>query len=83
MSDDRDDENASDKLRQAVHAATGDRDAEAEALADRAGDDVDADAAKVAVQRAHGDRPDPDATPSKSDLADPDDAEQAAEEQPR
>ena len=52
MSDDRDDEDAASKARQALHAATGDRDAEAEALADRAGDDVDADAAKVAVQRA-------------------------------
>ncbi len=82
MSDDRDDEDTATKARQALHAATGDRDAEAEALADRSGDDVDADAAKVAVQRAHGDRPDPGATP-KSDLAEPDDAVQAAEERPR
>ena len=83
MSDDRDDGDAASKARQALHAATGDRDAEAEALADRAGDDVDADAAKVAVQRAHGDRPDPESTPAKRGLAEPGDAEQAAEERPR
>jgi hypothetical protein len=42
-------------VRQLLHAATGDRDAEAKALADRAGDDVDEDAAKVAVKVAQGD----------------------------
>jgi hypothetical protein len=51
------DENQDDKpsVRQLLHAATGDRDAEAKALADRADDDVDEDAAKVAVQLAQGD----------------------------
>jgi hypothetical protein len=79
MGDDRHDKDASSKARQVVHAATGDRDAEAEALADRAGEDVDADDAKVAVQRAHGDRSDPDAAPKRG-LADADDAQQAADE---
>ena len=41
-------------LRQLLHAATGDRDAEAKALADRAPDEVTPTDAKVAVQRAHG-----------------------------
>lgn len=41
-------------LRQVVHAATGDREREAEALADRA-DDVDDDTAQRAVAEAHGD----------------------------
>jgi hypothetical protein len=41
-------------LAQRLHAATGDRDAEAEALRKRAGDEVDHDDAKIAVQRAHG-----------------------------
>jgi len=73
MDGDRDDEDTTKVARQALHALTGDRDAEAEALEDRSGDD-----AKVAVQRAHGDRPDPDASPSASDLAGPPDAEKAA-----
>jgi hypothetical protein len=41
-------------LRQKLHWATGDRDAEARALADRAGDAVDEEDAYVAVKRAHG-----------------------------
>jgi hypothetical protein len=42
-------------LAQRLHAATGDRDAEAEALRRRSDDDdVDHDDAKIAVQRAHG-----------------------------
>ncbi len=39
-------------LRQRLHSATGDREAEAKALADRT--DVDLDAAREAVNRAHG-----------------------------
>lgn len=39
-------------LRQKLHAATGDRDAEAKALADRT--DADLGDAKEAVNRAHG-----------------------------
>lgn len=41
-------------MRQRVHAATGDRDAEAEALLDRSPDEVSARDAKIAVQRARG-----------------------------
>lgn len=39
-------------LRQKLHSATGDREAEAKALADRT--DADLDDAKEAVNRAHG-----------------------------
>jgi hypothetical protein len=59
--------------RQLLHAATGDRDAEAKALADRADADVREDDAKRAVELAHGDvhgEPKPD-----QDVASPDDAE--------
>lgn len=71
------DEEATDtekpSLRQRLHEATGDRDAEAKALRDRAPDDVDEHDARVAVQRAHDEsgaavRPPPD------DLARPEDA---------
>jgi hypothetical protein len=58
--------------KQLLHAATGDRDAEAKALADRSGDDVDVDDAREAVGRAHGDLA-RDGKP-ESDLASPDDA---------
>jgi hypothetical protein len=66
-------------LRQKLHWATADRDAEAAALADRAGEDVDEDAAAVAVSRAHGERRDvePD---HDDDLATVDDAQQAADD---
>ena len=63
------------KVRQLLHAATGDRDAEARALADRAGDDVGEDDAKRAVAQAHGDRSDR-AVPER-DVATPDDARAA------
>jgi hypothetical protein len=53
-----DDESIGGKLRQLLHAATGDRDAEAKALADRAGDDVSEADALIAVERAHGERRD-------------------------
>ena len=49
------------KLRQLLHAATGDRDAEAKALADRAGDEVSEADALIAVERAHGERRDEEA----------------------
>ncbi len=72
-------------LRQRLHAATGDRDKEAEAVADRAADEGEDDVterdAKIAVQRARGERgiltaePEPDA-----ELATVDDAEAVAEE---
>jgi hypothetical protein len=41
-------------LRQRLHSATGDRHAEAEALADRVGSNA-GDAAEAAVRQAHGD----------------------------
>lgn len=65
-------------LRQKLHAATGDRDAEAKALADRSPDAVDEQDAKVAVNRAHGHAPDEVRT--DSELASPADAQQAHEE---
>lgn len=75
-------ENESDdpSLRQRLHAATGDRDAEAEALANRSGEEVDVDDAKVAVNRAHGDSIEEVETDSA--LASPADAERAAEDTP-
>ncbi len=62
-------------VRQLLHAATGDRDAEARALADRADRDVDEDDARAAVGRAHGELP--GAGKPESDIADPDDAHAA------
>ncbi len=65
-------------IRQLLHAATGDRDAEAKALADRAGGDVSEADAKLAVQRAQGDRS--DVPKPGSDIASPDDADAARED---
>jgi len=72
-------------LRQVLHAATGDRKKEAEALADRSADDVGEDEAEIAVRRAHGDiDPDPRRDPRlravETHLAKPDDAEHVHEE---
>ena len=64
-------------LRQVLHAATGDRDAEAEALADET-PGVDVDDAKVAVQKAHGESI--EGSIGEHDLARPDDAREVAEE---
>jgi hypothetical protein len=77
-----DDTNASDSddapsLRQRIHQATGDRDREAKALADRFDDDVDEADAKLAVRRASGDLEEP-AAPDQT--ARPADAEEAHEE---
>jgi hypothetical protein len=66
-------------LRQKLHWATADRDAEAAALADRAGEDVDEDDAAVAVSRAHGERRDVEPA-HDDDLATVDEAKQAADE---
>jgi hypothetical protein len=66
-------------LRQRLHWATDDRDAEAKALADRAGEDVDEEAARVAVGRAHGEVRDGQETETEDDLATVDDAQVAAE----
>jgi len=75
----------SPSLRQQLHAATGDRQKEAEALADRSSDDVDVDEAEVAVRRAHGDVDqdrdrDPRLRAVESHLASPDDAEHVHDE---
>jgi hypothetical protein len=59
--------------RQILHAATGDRDAEAQALADQ-GSDVSEEEARIAVQRAHGEAGS-DAPQTGSDIAHPEDAE--------
>jgi hypothetical protein len=74
-------------LRQRLHAATGDRDAEAEAVADRAaeaGTLVDVDDAKVAVQRSHGEagagEPRPVTSHPDEELAETSDAEAVARE---
>ena len=86
MADDRTDEGTSDKpsLAQRLHAATGDRDAEAEALRKHTDGDVDPDDAKIAVQRAHGeagaDIPMPVADHPDEELAVPSDAEAVHEE---
>jgi len=64
--------------RQLLHAATGDREAEARALADRSEDDVTEADAKIAVERAHGDIQ--GATKPERDVASPEDAEAVNEE---
>ena len=68
----------SPSLRQWLHAATGDRDREAEALADRSPDEVTVEDAKVAVNRAHGD--DPEVVEVDRELAAPEDAEEVHDE---
>ena len=51
------------RLRQTLHAATGDRDAEAKALDERSPEEVSANDARLAVARANGEAPQsPDAT---------------------
>jgi hypothetical protein len=72
-------------LRQVLHAATGDREKEAEALADRSADDVDDEEAAIAVRRAHGDidqdpQRDPRLRAVESHVATPVDAEHVHEE---
>ena len=72
-------------LRQRLHAVTGDRDKEAEALADRSPDAIDESEAEVAVRRAHGDiEPDRQRDARRraveSELATPEDAEQVHQE---
>jgi hypothetical protein len=71
-----DPENQSPTARQLLHAATGDREAEAEELADRTGEEVDA--ARDAVRAAHHEIPGgPD---KESDLASPSEVHEAARE---
>jgi hypothetical protein len=67
-------------VRQRLHWATDDRDAEAKALADRAGDEVDEEAAREAVSRAHGERRDGKEPDKDDDLATVNDAKAAASE---
>ena len=78
---DRRQDDAADKptLRQRLHSATGDRDAEAKALADRAGETITEGEAKTAVQRAHGDLGVDEPT-TESDIASPADAERVHDE---
>lgn len=87
MADDTHDTDAEDKpgLRQRLHAATGDRDAEAEAVADRVADEGEDDVtqrdAKIAVQRARGERGIGVGEPElDNELVTVDDAEAVAEE---
>jgi len=65
-------------LRQRLHAATGDRDAEAQALADETDDDISVSDAKVAVQLARGERG-REAPDLGHDIATPTDAEAVKE----
>jgi hypothetical protein len=67
-------------VRQRLHWATDDREAEAKALADHAGNDVDDDAALAAVSRAHGERRDGKEPDKDDDLATVHDAKAAAGE---
>jgi hypothetical protein len=67
-------------LRQRLHWATDDRDAEAKALADRSGEAVDEEAAKLAVGRAHGEVRDGVEPEKEDDLATPEDAKTAADD---
>jgi hypothetical protein len=57
------DKAAKPSIRQLVHWATGDREAEAKALAADTPGDVDQQDAEVAVKRAHGDVPKPSTDP--------------------
>jgi hypothetical protein len=77
---DKSPENDADKpgLRQRLHWATDDRDREAKALADRAGDEVDEEAARLAVSRAHGEVRDGKEPEKEDDLATVDDAKEAS-----
>jgi len=79
-----DDTTDSPSITQRVHAATGDREAEAEALRRESGDEVEHDDAKIAVQRAHGeagsDRPMADDEHPDEALAVPSDADAVHEE---
>jgi hypothetical protein len=68
-------------LRQRLHAATGDRDAEAKAVADR-DEDVSERDAKVAEQRARGERGIGTEPEPEHELVTVDDAEAVADDDP-
>ncbi len=67
-------------IHQKLAWATADRDEEAAALAEKAGPAVDADDARVAVDRAHGERRDRENEDSESEMASPEDAQRASQE---
>lgn len=83
--DDPDTTQEAPSLRQRLHAATGDREAEAKALADRA-DDVELEDAELAVRDAHGDtgagRPMAEEAHPDEALATPSDARRVHDEEP-
>jgi hypothetical protein len=87
MTDDRADqpdtikEGDSPSARQLLHAATGDREAEAKALADRSEAEVGEADAAAAIQRAHGDVH--DEPRPENDVASPEDAKVVREEEAR
>lgn len=80
MSGDNDDDAEKPTVRQLLHWATGDREAEAEALADSSDTEVTEDEAEIAVKRAHGDLGVED-SPTNTDVASPSDADAVHEEQ--
>ena len=85
--DDADKDEDKPSLRQKLSWATGDREREAEALADRSPDGVTKHDAKVAVARAHGDDgvapPEVDEPAPEDEIASPEDAETVKEERKR
>ncbi len=66
-------------VKQLLHWATGDREAEGKALADRTEGEVDPADAEEAVKRAHGDLG-IDADIAEGDVADPEDVKKVAQE---
>ena len=82
--DDADKDDDKPSLRQKLNWATGDRDREAEALADRSPEGVTKHDAKVAVARAHGDdgvsEDEVDEPAPEDEIAKPSDAEKVKEE---
>jgi hypothetical protein len=78
MAPDPKDDDDQPSARQLLHAATGDREAEGRALADRADEDLSDEDAEEAVRRAHGDvQEEPSA---ERDVARPADAEAVRDE---
>ena len=84
---DRDKDDDKPSLRQKLSWATGDREREAEALADHSPEDVTKHDAKVAVARAHGDdgvsESEVDEPAPEDEIASPADAEKVKEERKR
>jgi len=80
MSGEDDEDAEKPTARQLLHWATGDRDAEAKALSDAAGDEVGEEEAEIAVKRAHGDLG-VEESPAETDLASSSDADAVHEKQ--